>query len=89
LQEFGIGAVVVKKHLVAPVDPEIINLGVYPDYFVRDLRNDSRFKNVFENDGVVIFEVPHRLSFKRNDSQTHLDLSEGQGKRLKDRGAHS
>lgn len=58
LQGFGIGAVVVKKHLVADVDAAITNLGVYPTYFVRDLHNDPRFVKVFENQGVVIFRVP-------------------------------
>ena len=58
LQRMGIGAVVVKKHLIAEVDPEIINLGVYPTFFVEDLRKDDRFENVFENKGVIIFKVP-------------------------------
>ncbi len=58
LNEFGIGAVVVKKHLIAEVYPEILNLGVYPTYFVKDLRSDSRFEKVFENDGIIIFRVP-------------------------------
>jgi len=58
LHQFGIGAVVVKKHLIAEVDPKIINLGVYPNYFVKDLRNDPRFEKIFENAGVAIFKVP-------------------------------
>ena len=58
LHKFGIGAVVIKKHLIAEVDPEIINLGVYPTYFVRDLKNDSRFERLFENAGVIIYRVP-------------------------------
>jgi hypothetical protein len=41
LNRYGIGAVVVKKHLVAPVDEEITNLGVYPPEFVDDLRGIS------------------------------------------------
>ncbi len=58
LNRYKIGAVVVKKHLVASVDKEITNLGVYPNYFVRDLKNDSRFKKVFENREVAIYTVP-------------------------------
>ena len=58
LQHKGIGAVVVKKHLISEVDPEIINLGVYPTFFVEDLRKDDRFENIFENKGVIIFKVP-------------------------------
>ena len=58
LQSMGIGAVVIKKHLIAEVDPEIINLGVYPTFFVEDLRIDDRFEKVFENKGVIIFKVP-------------------------------
>lgn len=58
LNQFGIGAVVIKKHLIGEVDEDIINLGVYPSFFVKDLRNDSRFENVFENDGILIFRVP-------------------------------
>jgi len=58
LHHFGIGAVVIKKHLVRDVDEAIIDLGVYPTGFVQDLRNDSRFKKVFENQGVIIFLVP-------------------------------
>jgi hypothetical protein len=50
--------VVVKKHLIAPVDEEITNLGVYPVKFVDDLRHDSRFINSFENDELIIFIVP-------------------------------
>ncbi|HEA65658.1 MAG TPA: DUF2304 family protein [Desulfobacterales bacterium] len=58
LHRMGIGAVVIKKHLIAEVDPEIINLGVYPTFFVEDLRKDDRFEKVFENEGVIIFKVP-------------------------------
>lgn len=58
LQQFRIGAVVIKKHLIADVDDAITNLGVYPTYFVRDLEKDSRFKKLFENSDVVIFRTP-------------------------------
>ncbi|MBW1698267.1 MAG: hypothetical protein JRK26_15880, partial [Deltaproteobacteria bacterium] len=62
LHDFGIGAVVIKKHLIAEADPDFINLGIYPSGFVRDLRADPRFKVVFENNGVVIFRVPDIVS---------------------------
>ena len=58
LQESGIGAVVIKKYLIADVDDAITNLGVYPTYFVRDLEKDRRFRKLFENRDVVIFRVP-------------------------------
>ncbi len=58
LRSFDVGAVVVKKHLIAPVDQEITNLGVYPDYFVRDIQQDDRFRTVFENKVVHIFKIP-------------------------------
>lgn len=58
LHQFGIGAVVVKKLLISPVDDKIINLGVYPPQFVADLRNDGRFKKIFENDDLLIFLTP-------------------------------
>jgi hypothetical protein len=58
LQNHQIGAMVIKKHLVAPVDREITNYGVYPDYFVEQIKNDPRFERVFENDAVLIYRVP-------------------------------
>lgn len=58
LHQFGIGAVVVKKQLISPVDDKILNLGVYPPQFVEDLRNDGRFKKIFENDDLLIFQTP-------------------------------
>ena len=63
LNQYHIGAVVIKKYLIAKVGPKITNLGVYPTYFVKELENDGRFKKVFENAGVIIFEVPS-LSLK-------------------------
>jgi hypothetical protein len=60
LRKFRIGAVVIKKHLVAPVDENITDLGVYPDYFVKDLRKDERFRKLFENSAVVIFQTPQQ-----------------------------
>lgn len=53
-----VGAIVIKKNLVATVDDEITNLGVYPDYFARDIENDRRFIKVFENKDIVIYSVP-------------------------------
>lgn len=58
LHQHRIGAVVIKKYLVDKVDDEIVNLGVYPDYFVEQVRNDPRFRNVFENDEILIMLVP-------------------------------
>uniref|UniRef100_UPI004056F15B DUF2304 family protein n=1 Tax=Candidatus Electronema sp. TaxID=2698783 RepID=UPI004056F15B len=60
LRKFRIGAVVIKKHLVAPVDESITDLGVYPDYFIKDLRKDERFRKLFENSAVVIFQTPQQ-----------------------------
>ncbi|MCI5142756.1 MAG: hypothetical protein D3909_13735, partial [Candidatus Electrothrix sp. ATG1] len=57
LRNFDVGALVIKKHLVAPVDQKITNLGVYPDYFVQDIQNDDRFQRVFENKAVYIFTL--------------------------------
>ncbi len=51
-----IGAIVVKKHLVSTVDDNITNLGVYPDYFVAEIAADSRFRKVFDNAAVAIYE---------------------------------
>jgi len=53
-----VGAIVVKKRLIAPVDEAITDLGVYPDYFIRDLEADARFRKVFENPDVAIYLVP-------------------------------
>ena len=51
-----VGAIVVKKHLVGPVDDEIANLGVYPDYFMPQIEADSRFRKVFDNPAMAIYE---------------------------------
>ena len=58
LRKYKVGAVVVKKHLIAPVDVAITNLGVYPPEFVNDLRSDARFSKIFENQELLIFLVP-------------------------------
>ena len=60
LHSYYIGAIVIKKQLVAPVDKQISNVGVYPDYFVRQLKKDPRFSLVFENKATMIFQVPSR-----------------------------
>ena len=60
LQRYRIGAVVIKKYLVGPVDDAITDLGVYPDYFVRDIKRDSRFRKVFDNTAISIFLVPQQ-----------------------------
>jgi hypothetical protein len=52
-----VGAVVIKKHLVAPLDSEMRQSGDIPPEFVADLRKDDRFVNVLENRDVVIFAV--------------------------------
>jgi len=58
LREYGIGAIVIKKNLVAEVDERITDLGVYPVFFVKDLERDQRFLKVFENSQVAIYAVP-------------------------------
>ncbi|MCI5145297.1 MAG: hypothetical protein D3923_07135 [Candidatus Electrothrix sp. AR3] len=58
LHNFDIGLLVIKKQLIAPVDKEITNLGVYPDYFVKEIKKDKRFQIVFENSAVRIVQVP-------------------------------
>lgn len=58
LREFGIGAIVIKKHLIASVDDAITNLGVYPTGFVQDLQEDSRFAKIFDNEDLSIYNVP-------------------------------
>lgn len=55
LAENRVGGLVVKKHLVGPVDEDITNLGVYPDYFVREIEADPRFRKVFDNPAVAIY----------------------------------
>lgn len=56
LTRYGLGAIVVKKHLVGPVDKDIKNLGVYPDSFVKEIEADSRFRKVFDNPALAIYE---------------------------------
>ena len=56
LQRYGVGAIVIKKHLVGRVDANITNLGVYPDYFVKEIGEDNKFQRVFENEDVTIYQ---------------------------------
>ncbi len=56
LDRQNIGAIVVKKHLIEPVDQEITNLGVYPDYFVKQIEADARFRKTFDNAALAIYE---------------------------------
>ncbi len=58
LNHFNIGAIVIKKHLVGRAEGEIVNLGIYPESFVREIASDPRFKKIFENRSVAIFKVP-------------------------------
>jgi hypothetical protein len=58
LNKYKVGAIVVKKHLVAAVDDRITDLGVYPTYFLKDIERDSRFTKVFDNSAVAIYRVP-------------------------------
>lgn len=58
LHKYGVGAIVIKKYLIASVDSDITKLGVYPDYFVHEIKRDKRFQKVFENSRVVIYQVP-------------------------------
>lgn len=62
LREHGIGAIVVKKHLIGKIDPEMNNLGIYPDYFIVDIDADKRFVKVLENKNVIIYRLPPVLA---------------------------
>lgn len=64
LDKFNISLVVIKKHLVAPVDKQITNLGVYPVDFVEEIAADSRFDKTFENDQLLIYQI---TTSKRHD----------------------
>ncbi len=64
LRQHGVGAIVIKKHLIAQVDEQITNLGVYPTQFVEDLRADERFVKSFENDELLIFLPPAQTNIE-------------------------
>jgi hypothetical protein len=59
-----VGAIVVKKHLIGTLDPEMNRLGIYPDTFVRDIDADDRFRKVLDNRDVTIYRLP-KLSVER------------------------
>lgn len=57
LERNGVGAIVVKKHLVGQIDEEMNNLGVYPDFFIQEIDSDGRFEKVLDNDAVSIYRL--------------------------------
>jgi hypothetical protein len=69
LNRYGLQRVVVKKARIRDVTPDTLDLGVYPARFVDDLRRDSRFTKLFENDVVIVFEVPALESAKEHPVQ--------------------
>ncbi|MGD9873496.1 MAG: hypothetical protein AB7T27_04415 [Kiritimatiellia bacterium] len=58
LRERDLGAIVIKKYLIGHLDDKMTNLGIYPDYFVRDIARDDRFSKVFENSDFTVYTVP-------------------------------
>ncbi|MDD4869642.1 MAG: hypothetical protein PHR77_03710 [Kiritimatiellae bacterium] len=68
LQEMEVGAIVVKKWLVAPIDKDMNNLGVYPDFFVKDIARDRRFIMIYENPDITIYSVPFPGQVGANNS---------------------
>lgn len=58
LHEFRVSAIVIKKYRVGCMNPGMDNLGIYPDFFVRDIENDKRFAKIHENSDVAIYLVP-------------------------------
>jgi len=67
LNKFNVGLLVIKKHLIAPVDDEITNLGVYPVRFVEEIASDSRFTKSFENDQLLIYEISPSDNYNWNE----------------------
>ncbi|BHH82666.1 hypothetical protein LA52FAK_09550 [Desulforhopalus sp. 52FAK] len=57
LQRYDVSMVIVKKHLISPVDEEITNLGVYPVTFVNEISSDARFDLVFSNSELLMYKV--------------------------------
>lgn len=57
LAEFGVGAIVIKKHLVAEADKEITNLGIYPTAFVAAIESDTRFEKNFDNKDLSVYVI--------------------------------
>ena len=60
LHKYNIELLVIKKHLIAEVDLDITDLGVYPVDFVHDIASDPRFVKKFENNKVLIYGVPEK-----------------------------
>ncbi len=58
LQKNKVGAIVIKKWLVAPIDKNMNNLGIYPDFFVKQIAEDQRFVRTYENQEIMIYSVP-------------------------------
>ncbi|MCO5061571.1 MAG: hypothetical protein M9963_06160 [Kiritimatiellae bacterium] len=56
LAQRKIGAIVLKKYRVAAADARVSNLGIYPDFFAEQLDADARFRRVFDNDAIAIYE---------------------------------
>jgi len=58
LRKHVVGAIVIKKHLIGKIDQGMENLGIYPDYFVKDIECDSRFRKVLDNKDILIYLMP-------------------------------
>ena len=58
LKKFKVSTIVIKKPLIAQVDEQITNLGVYPIFFVKEIEEDSRFQRIFDNNQLVMYRVP-------------------------------
>lgn len=58
LKKFKVSLLVIKKYLIAPVDEQITNLGVYPLQFAAEIAADPRFNKVFENDQLLMYTIP-------------------------------
>ena len=57
LKKNDVDMVVIKKHLIAPVDENITNLGVYPVTFVNEISSDIRFTEVFSNSQLIMYKI--------------------------------
>jgi len=62
LAHFKMRYIVIKKHKIRDVDANTPDLGVYPEFFVEDIKRDSRFQKLFENSAVIIFLVPENAA---------------------------
>lgn len=77
LDQRDLSAIVIKKYLVGKMDPEMTNLGIYPDYFVKQIADDPRFKKLYENDDVVIYLVPGALEKNRKSKDRKAKKNKG------------